>query len=54
MAGASGHLLKQIRGTSLVDAIRQVAAGKSCWAVGHRTVLATLWEERHRTSGSHR
>jgi two-component system response regulator DevR len=29
MAGASGYLLKQIRGTSLVDAIRQVAAGKS-------------------------
>ena len=31
MAGASGYLLKRIRGTSLVDAIRQVAAGKSCW-----------------------
>ncbi|MGH8961981.1 MAG: response regulator [Jatrophihabitantaceae bacterium] len=29
MAGASGYLLKQIRGTSLVDAIRQVAAGRS-------------------------
>ena len=29
MAGASGYLLKEIRGTSLVDAIRQVAAGKS-------------------------
>jgi two-component system response regulator DevR len=29
MAGASGYLLKQIRGNSLVDAIRQVAAGKS-------------------------
>jgi two-component system, NarL family, response regulator DevR len=29
MAGAAGYLLKQIRGTSLVDAIRQVAAGKS-------------------------
>lgn len=29
MAGASGYLLKQIRGASLVDAIRQVAAGKS-------------------------
>jgi two-component system response regulator DevR len=29
MAGASGYLLKQIRGSSLVDAIRQVAAGKS-------------------------
>jgi two-component system response regulator DevR len=29
MAGASGYLLKQIRGTSLVDAVRQVADGKS-------------------------
>ena len=29
MAGASGYLLKEIRGTSLVDAIRQVAGGKS-------------------------
>ncbi len=29
MAGAAGYLLKEIRGTSLVDAIRQVAAGKS-------------------------
>ena len=29
MAGASGYLLKQIRGTSLVDGIRQVANGRS-------------------------
>jgi two-component system response regulator DevR len=29
MAGAAGYLLKEIRGASLVDAIRQVAAGKS-------------------------
>ena len=29
MAGASGYLLKQIRGSGLVDAIRQVAAGRS-------------------------
>ncbi|HEY3715537.1 MAG TPA: response regulator transcription factor [Jatrophihabitantaceae bacterium] len=29
MAGASGYLLKEIRGTSLVDAVRQVAAGRS-------------------------
>ena len=29
MAGASGYLLKQIRGSSLVDAVRDVAAGKS-------------------------
>jgi two-component system response regulator DevR len=29
MAGASGYLLKEIRGLSLVDAIRQVAAGRS-------------------------
>jgi two-component system response regulator DevR len=29
MAGASGYLLKEIKGNSLVDAIRQVAAGRS-------------------------
>ena len=29
LAGASGYLLKEIRGSSLVDAIRQIAAGKS-------------------------
>jgi two-component system response regulator DevR len=29
MAGASGYLLKEIRGTRLVDAVREVAAGKS-------------------------
>jgi two-component system response regulator DevR len=29
MAGASGYLLKEVRGANIVDAIRQVAAGKS-------------------------
>src|SRR3954469_17191389 len=29
MAGASGYLLKQVRGTDLIDAIRTVAAGGS-------------------------
>ena len=29
MAGASGYMLKQIRGTDLVDAVRRVAAGQS-------------------------
>jgi len=29
MAGAAGYLLKEIRGNNLIDAIRQVAAGKS-------------------------
>jgi two-component system response regulator DevR len=29
MAGASGYLLKEIRGTRLLDAVREVAAGKS-------------------------
>lgn len=29
MAGASGYVLKEIRGTALVDAVRQVAAGQS-------------------------
>lgn len=29
LAGASGYLLKQVRGASIIDAIRQVAAGRS-------------------------
>ena len=29
MAGASGYLLKQIKGTDLVEAVRRVAAGQS-------------------------
>jgi two-component system response regulator DevR len=29
MAGASGYLLKQVRGQDLVDAVREVAAGRS-------------------------
>ena len=29
MAGAAGYVLKQIRGTDLVGAVRAVAAGKS-------------------------
>lgn len=29
MAGAAGYILKQIRGTDLADAVRQVAAGRS-------------------------
>lgn len=29
MAGASGYLLKEIKGNSLIDAVRQVAGGKS-------------------------
>jgi DNA-binding NarL/FixJ family response regulator len=29
MAGASGYVLKEVKGSSLVDAVRQVATGKS-------------------------
>ena len=29
LAGASGYLLKQIRGSNLIDAVRQIAAGNS-------------------------
>ena len=29
MAGAAGYVLKQIKGTDIVDAIRRVAAGES-------------------------
>src|SRR4051794_41380660 len=47
MAGASGYLLKQVRGTDLVEAIRTVAAGGSLLdpAVTQRVL------ERIRTGG---
>src|SRR3954447_1611609 len=40
MAGAAGYVLKQIRGTDLVDTIRRVAAGQSMLdpAVTHRVL----------------
>jgi two-component system response regulator DevR len=48
MAGAAGYVLKQIRGTDLVDAIRRVAAGQSLLdpAVTQR-VLTRLREGQH-------
>jgi two-component system, NarL family, response regulator DevR len=45
MAGASGYLLKEIRGNSLVDAIRQVAAGKSLLDPGVTERLLTRLRE---------
>src|SRR5215467_10282114 len=45
MAGASGYLLKEIRGTSLVDAIRQVADGKSLLDPGVTERLLTRLRE---------
>jgi DNA-binding NarL/FixJ family response regulator len=47
MAGAAGYLLKQIRGTDLVDGIRRVAAGQSLL---DPTVTARVLE-RLRTKG---
>ena len=34
MAGAAGYVLKQIRGTDLVGAVRTVASGQSCGPEG--------------------
>lgn len=45
MAGASGYLLKQIRGFSLVDGIRQVAAGRSL--IDPALTLSLLERIRH-------
>jgi two-component system, NarL family, response regulator DevR len=45
MAGASGYLLKQIRGNSLVEAIRQVAEGKSLLDPGVTERLLTRLRE---------
>lgn len=49
MAGASGYVLKEIRGNDLVDAVRQVAAGKSLLdPAATQRVLERLREgERH-------
>ncbi|MBF9131312.1 response regulator transcription factor [Plantactinospora sp. S1510] len=65
MAGAAGYVLKQIRGTDLVDAVRRVAAGQSLLdpAVTQRVLerirngveqpreLATLTEQERRILG---
>ncbi len=37
LAGASGFLLKDVRGNGLVDAIRRIAAGETCWTPNKRT-----------------
>ena len=53
MAGASGYLLKQIKGTDLVDAVRRVAAGAvAARSVGHRGASSSgCATVRWRTSG---
>ena len=53
MAGAAGYVLKQIRGTDLVDAVRRVAAGQSLLdpAVTER-VLERLRHGRRRSRTS--
>jgi two-component system response regulator DevR len=45
MAGASGYVLKQIRGSDLVDAVRQVAAGNSL--IDPSMTAAVLERVRH-------
>jgi DNA-binding NarL/FixJ family response regulator len=52
MAGASGYVLKQIRGTELIDAIRRVAVGESLLdpAVTRR-VLERLRDDRDEDEG---
>ena len=58
MAGAAGYLLKQIKGTDLVDAIERVAAGQSLLdpAVTARVLerLRTPPEEDERLAVAHR
>jgi two-component system response regulator DevR len=49
MAGAAGYVLKQIRGTDFVDAVRRVAAGQSLLDPAvTRTVLARVRQTEHR------
>jgi DNA-binding NarL/FixJ family response regulator len=52
MAGADGYVLKQIRGTDLVDAVRRVAAGQSLLdpAVTQRVLEASATASSSRAS----
>ncbi len=51
MAGAAGYVLKEIRGTDLIDAVRQVAAGRSLLdPVATQRVLDRL---RHQEKDDH-
>jgi DNA-binding NarL/FixJ family response regulator len=47
MAGAAGYVLKQVRGTDLVDSVRRVAAGQSLL---DPSVTATVLEQLRRGS----
>src|ERR1700712_863585 len=48
MAGAAGYVLKQVRGTDLVDAVRRVAAGQSLLdPVVTQRVLSRIRQERN-------
>ncbi|MGA5703953.1 response regulator [Peterkaempfera bronchialis] len=48
MAGAAGYVLKQIKGTDLVTAVRTVASGQSMLDPGATTrLMARLREEKH-------
>src|SRR5215469_10666464 len=50
MAGAAGYVLKQIRGTDLVGAIRTIAAGESLLdPEAARKVMARMREQAHRS-----
>lgn len=46
MAGASGYVLKQVRGTDLVDSIRRVAAGQSLLDPAMTEAVLTRLRER--------
>jgi hypothetical protein len=56
MAGASGYLLKQIKGTDLIDSIRRVATGRSLLEARQALVLlgplAHALEDAGRDAGS--
>ena len=51
MAGASGYVLKQIRGSDLVDAVRTVAAGQSLLDPRHDRAGHGAIAQRHRERG---
>src|SRR3982750_4020135 len=48
MAGAAGYVLKQIRSTDLVDAVRRVAAGQSLRGPAQPDELKDLTEQERR------
>ena len=52
MAGAAGYVLKQIRGTDLVESVRRVAAGSLCWIRPSPSACSSAYDTLNRNPRS--